>query len=490
MASSMLLFSLLALEPLHGFRIAPQAIRQTSMAVTQSPGVSISLRGMQPSWWSSSLHMSATIEDVEEKSSFTQDDAVVCARGICVLADTDVSEELCYLEEDEDGNLAGMTCVTNEDKTETDVFSFEFLWPRALLLGCSCLYGTNFPLGRIMNDALPASATTSARMLLAFAALSPFMFKLKPALRKNAIIGGSFCAMAYLSQSIALIDTPSATVAFLGALTVIITPTTTAVLDKVPMGPRAAPQVWLAAILCLVGVGTLELGGGGGLGELGWGDFWAALQGVGFGIAFYFTEGMMSREPEQALPITSVQVGMTAFYAAVWASLDGLGFLGDVGGSQGAWLMDAATREHYALPGLFTSAFTGDEVSKTVALAAAWTALITTSGNRVCETIGLGKVSSSEAAVLLATEPLWAAVFASVLVKESMGLQDIAGGALIVAACLSSALKPETLLNFVGVEKKVEDDAQVSDITISAAAAGGESVSEVVSDSVVSSSKK
>ena len=39
---------------------------------------------------------------------------------------------------------------------DRNVMSFEFLWPRALLLGCSMLYGTNFPLGRIMNDALPA----------------------------------------------------------------------------------------------------------------------------------------------------------------------------------------------------------------------------------------------------------------------------------------------------------------------------------------------
>lgn len=30
--------------------------------------------------------------------------------------------------------------------------SIEFLWPRGLLLACSVLYGTNFPLGKLMNE--------------------------------------------------------------------------------------------------------------------------------------------------------------------------------------------------------------------------------------------------------------------------------------------------------------------------------------------------
>ena len=86
---------------------------------------------------------------------------MVCARGVCAVADEEVVDELCYLEEDEEtGDLVGMRCEPNPDLAEMaedrNVMSFEFLWPRALLLGCSMLYGTNFPLGRIMNDALPA----------------------------------------------------------------------------------------------------------------------------------------------------------------------------------------------------------------------------------------------------------------------------------------------------------------------------------------------
>mmetsp|Transcript_21524 Transcript_21524/g.46769 ORF Transcript_21524/g.46769 Transcript_21524/m.46769 type:complete len:511 (-) Transcript_21524:300-1832(-) len=395
--------------------------------------------------------------ETEEITYLENGEAVVCARGVCVLADEELAtEELCYLDEDEEGNLVGMTCV-EADAEEINKLSFEYLWPRGLLLGCSLLYGTNFPLGRIMNDALPASATTSGRMLLAFAVLSPFLFKLKPHLGKTAVVGGSFCALGYLSQSIALVDTPAATVAFLGALVVIITPLVSLVVDKAKLGWKDAPQTWIAAVLCLMGVAALELGGDGGLGDVGMGDFWAAMQAVGFGVGFFFTEKLMAKEPDQALPLTAVQVGMTAFWGSIWAALDGIGVLGDFGGDQGAWLLDETTRSQYAIPGVFLAGLGEDEVLRTVALAAIWTGIVTTAMNRVGETTGLGKVSSSEASVLLATEPLWAAVFAGLFLGEEMGPQAIIGGALIIAACLITSVKPQTLQNLFGGASQSED---------------------------------
>ena len=66
------------------------------------------------------------------------------------------------------------------------------------------------------------------------------------------------------------------------------------------------------------------------------------------------------------------------------------------------------------------------------------------------ETIALGKMASSEAAVLLATEPLWAALFASLLIGESMGAADLAGGALIVAACVANAADPAAIRGALG----------------------------------------
>lgn len=76
--------------------------------------------------------------------------------------------------------------------------------------------------------------------------------------------------------------------------------------------------------------------------------------------------------------------------------------------------------------------------------------------NRFVETTSLGKVASAEASVILATEPLWAALFAALWLSENFGLNDYVGGALIVMACLANSLKPQDFSRFLGEEEKVD----------------------------------
>jgi len=396
----------------------------------------------------------ATIADPLDDFETTYLDAegVVCARGVCVVADDDSASEICYLNDD----MSEVICEPNPNSIIKPGFTFVYLWPRALLLICSVLYGTNFPLGRLMNDSLPASAATSTRMMLASIALLPFLFQLKPSLRGTAALCGTFTALGYISQSIALVDTPAATVSFLGALVVIVCPALAVVVDNKKMGFADAPQTWIAAITCLIGVGVLELGGDGGLGDVGWGDLWSLLQAVGFGTSFFITERMMAKEPSQALPITAMQCAMSAGFAGIWAGLDGIGFMDGAlsfGSPHGAWLLDESVTSTFTLPGLFF-----DNSFRNVALAAAFTGFITTAGNRVGETVALGKLSSSEASVLLATEPLWAAVFASFLINEQLSLWDGAGGALIVIACIATSIDPAFLREKLNIEYNNDDD--------------------------------
>lgn len=162
----------------------------------------------------------------------------------------------------------------------------------------------------------------------------------------------------------------------------------------------------------------------------------------------------------QALPITATQCAVAALISAVWALVDGVGlgsFSLDAGlGSLHGWLLDETTRSRYALPGLFF-----DESVRTVCYAALWTGLVTTAANRIAETVALGRLASSEASVLLATEPLWAALFAALCIGESLGSNDVAGGALLVGACVANALQPESLRAALGLalERKQTTDA-------------------------------
>lgn len=302
-----------------------------------------------------------------------------------------------------------------------------------------------------MNDALPASAATSARFVMAGLALSPFLPKLSPSLRLQGLLCGSFTALGYISQSISLETEPSATVAFLGALTVVWCPLLAAVVDRKPLGFADAPQTWLAAALALLGVGVLELAGTGdtAFASVGWGDLWAVLQAVDFGTSFFITEKMMQKEPSQALPITAIQCGVVAVYSAAWATADGLGLGPFAAYDSAGWLLDESRRAVCSLPGLISAGIDGP--MRAVAAAAAWTGLITTAANRLGETLALGKMASSEASVLLATEPIWAAAFAAALLGEAIGANDVAGGALIVLGCVCNAVDPQRIRELLGM---------------------------------------
>lgn len=89
--------------------------------------------------------------------------ALCAPAAFCVVADEDVAPEVCVLDE----SIGELVCHINPD-APTPGLTLAYLWPRAPLLVCSVSYGTNFPLGSLMNESLPASAaTSSARMVLA-----------------------------------------------------------------------------------------------------------------------------------------------------------------------------------------------------------------------------------------------------------------------------------------------------------------------------------
>jgi drug/metabolite transporter (DMT)-like permease len=142
------------------------------------------------------------------------------------------------------------------------------------------------------------------------------------------------------------------------------------------------------------------------------------LQAVGFGTSYSITEKMMTEVPGRALQITDVQVSVGAFLCIVWCFIDG-------------W-MGTAGSESFTIPSIFFK-----PSLQTAALCVAWTGFATTTLNEFIETTVLGKMKSAEASVILATEPLWAALFAALWLKEDFGANDYIGGVLIVSACLA-----------------------------------------------------
>lgn len=328
------------------------------------------------------------------------------------------------------------------DESITDESSGSDLAFKALLLAVAVGYGTNFPVGRLMNDALPAAATTSGRFTLAALALSPFIPRLEKRLVVPAVVTGLCDAVGYCAQSLALVDTPAAKVSFLGALTVVWVPCLSLLLrDGKRLGLASAPQVWLAALLTLAGLGFLEMGGSS-LEEvlaISPGDAWSVVQALGFGTSFYLIGALLGdddTDADQVLPLTAVNLATVAAFAALWAVGDGCG-LGPLAASPSAgWLLDEASRAACALPGVVLGPVGG---------AFLWTGLVSTALVRVAETYGLSRVPQADAAVLVATEPLWASIFGVMLLSEGLGLTEVLGGALVMLACVVSSAEPDAV---------------------------------------------
>ena len=328
---------------------------------------------------------------------------------------------------------------------------------KGLLLVVAIGYGSNFPVGRLMNEDLPASAVTSGRFALAAIALSPFIPRLKPALIGPALLTGLCDSLGYCAQSIALVDTPAAKVSFLGALTVVIVPCLEAAFDGRRLGFVSAPQVWLAAGLVLAGVGFLELGGSAEAltGGVAPGDIWALIQACGFATSFWLigrliggdaTAGGDDSSADQVLPLTAINIATVAMIAACWAVADGCGLGPLAGSSTAGWLLDEPSRTAFTLPGALLGP---------VGLGILWSGLATTALVRIGETAGLSRVRQSDAAIIIATEPLWAALFGLLLLGESLGRNGLVGGILVVCACLVSSADAQAMRDLLRLTPSV-----------------------------------
>ncbi len=159
-------------------------------------------------------------------------------------------------------------------------------------------------------------------------------------MRREALLPGleigGWVALGYLSQGVGLETSSAGKAAFLCSLSVLVCPIL-AELDRrraaehaAAAGGRAAiaaaaaagdpeaaadaaviaeppPPVglWPSVVLAILAVATLELGGASAPGV---GDLWLLIQPVGFGFGFYRSEAALRALPDQAGPLTAIQV--------------------------------------------------------------------------------------------------------------------------------------------------------------------------------------
>ena len=331
-----------------------------------------------------------------------------------------------------------------------------FIWPRALLLVIAAVWGTNFATVKLLQtgpSSMSISTAALARFSLAAVAMLPFVFveicgqqKNQPSTKPRlpafpkGFLSTSFgigltIFSGYFTQSISLGLTEANKSAFICSLAVVAVPMLEWFLQM--FGIQGSNETsnessnlwitWGAPLLAVVGVAMLELGGSSTPCS---GDIWAMGQPIGFAMGFILNQRAAARFPHLVFSLSAMQLIITAALSAAWA------------------LIDTSLSAHtLAFPHISDAFSTPQNI-----MAIVYAGLITTALTVWLENIALAKVSAGELAVLLSTEPFWAAAFSSVILSEHMGTEAMTGGVVILAACLLNQLK-HVNLNFSPLKK-------------------------------------
>jgi len=351
---------------------------------------------------------------------------------------------------------------------------------RWLLVVAAALYGTNFSVVKLLGDDMhmPVGISTSLRFGLASFATLPWLLDgVIPAMKKkiNSISNsinnseeqvqkesinnidprvmatlwglevGMWNSIGYIAQAVGLETTLASKSAFLCSMAVVVVP----ILDWIS-GKKMLSRQWVGAMMALVGVAFLELGGTGDAGvavtngfssltsDITTGDVLSMVQPFTFGLGFWRMEKAMNQYPEEAPRMTAAQL-MAVFISSV---LYGLWTL-DVfdGGLAGLQSSLSAIGTSFPWHQWFTD--------PSILFALFWTGCITTALTIYMETLALESLSAAETTLIFSTEPLWGSAFAVALMGEQMGINAAVGGGLILTACIYSNLGIDGIQNML-----------------------------------------
>ncbi len=273
------------------------------------------------------------------------------------------------------------------------------------LLGVAALWGLTFPLVHsALADVDPARFLV-ARFAVAAVAFLPLL-ALRPrsrrALRRALVPGlalGALAYAAYLTQTLALKTTDPSRVAFITGTNVVAVPLLAPLFGR--GRPRAIDLVFAAVATGGLWLLTDPVGGG-----LTAGDLEALACAAGYAVYLLALHSVLD-QGHDALALAFLQVAGLAVVAAGWLPLAGPG--------------------------------TGTLASTPVIVAVAFTALGATVACFWLQTRFQGRTDPARAALLLATEPVFAFGFSWALLGETLHAREAAGAGLVLAAVLGAS---------------------------------------------------
>ncbi|MCL2490680.1 MAG: DMT family transporter [Propionibacteriaceae bacterium] len=267
-----------------------------------------------------------------------------------------------------------------------------------LLLAVAIAWGLTFFSTKSLLERMPVMDFLTVRFGIAtvlLIAIAPKALRMsRKTLLHGALIGVAF-AVAQITQTFGLVYVSASVSGFVTGLYVVFTPLLGALLFKV----RVRGLVWVAVGLATVGLAVLSMQLGSGA-PFGLGEWLTLISAIFWGL--HITLVGRYSQPDNVISLTIVQLGVASLIFTAGGLRDGLTLPNT--GPDWAWMIYFAT--------------------------------IVGAGTEFAQVWAQARVEASKAAVLMVTEPLWAAVFAVLFGGELVTGRLLAGGGLMIVAML------------------------------------------------------
>ncbi len=271
-------------------------------------------------------------------------------------------------------------------------------WALVGLLLVAAAWGSSFPLTKVLLGSMSALNFLAIRFVLAALVMTAVFFRALRKLSRQALIRGGWLGLAYgvaqIVQTIGLQYTPASVSGFITGMYVVLTPMLAALL----LHTRIAPRVWVGAAVATVGLAVLGLNGF----SIGFGETITLVSAAIYALHIVGL-GAWSTAKE-ALGLAVVQMIMTAAVCLA-----------------GALIVEGGV----TLP---TSGFDW--------LAIAYMAVVSGAVAMIVQSWAQAHLAPSRAAIVMSTEPAWAALFSITFLAEPLTWRIGLGGALMLGSML------------------------------------------------------